>query len=317
MLPLPQTSGIGSVCARRHSDKPTRLRVSLRHRPRCKFAMARLFSGLAAVLICATTFAAKAGADSVPTEKVTFSSNGLALVGYLYRPEGTGPWPAVVWNHGSERDPQLGVQFDAVAAVFVPAGYIVFAPARRGHGESEGRYNVDRSHPVFQRYSKAEANRGIVQLLESERLDDQLAALAYLKQQPFVDKQRLAVAGCSFGGIQALLGAQSRLGYRAAISISPGAPHWGSRPLRELLLEAVAHIDIPVLLLQPPKDTSLEPSRVLGAAAAQLGKPLTAKVYPPTGPEEEQTHCFGGAKGMHVWAADAAAFLDANLGNKP
>jgi hypothetical protein len=52
---------------------------------------------------------------------------------------------------------------------------------------------------------------------------------------------------------------------------------------------------------------------VLGAEAARLGKPLTTKVYPDTGPEDERGHCFGGAKGMHVWADDAKAFLAANL----
>jgi hypothetical protein len=36
-------------------------------------------------------------------------------------------------------------------------------------------------------------------------------------------------------------------------------------------------------------------------------------VYPATGPEKEQGHCFGGAGGMHVWADDAKAFLEANL----
>jgi hypothetical protein len=33
------------------------------------------------------------------------------------------------------------------------------------------------------------------------------------------------------------------------------------------------------------------------------------KIYPAEGPEDQQLHCFGGAKGMHVWAADVLAFL--------
>ena len=48
-------------------------------------------------------------------------------------------------------------------------------------------------------------------------------------------------------------------------------------------------------------------------AAERAGKPLTVKVYPATGPEKEQGHCFGGASGMHVWADDAKAFLGAHL----
>lgn len=57
--------------------------------------------------------------------------------------EGPGPFPAIVWNHGSEKDPGRGPQFDTVAKMFVPAGYVVFAPMRRGHGESQGPYIVE------------------------------------------------------------------------------------------------------------------------------------------------------------------------------
>ena len=83
--------------------------------------------------------------------------------------------------------------------------------------------------------------------------------------------------------------------------------------LQKRLIQSLQDINIPLLLLQPPRDASLEPIRILGAEAARLGKPLTTKVYPDTGPGDERGHCFGGAKGMHVWAADAKAFLAANL----
>ena len=65
-----------------------------------------------------------------------------------------------------------------------------------------------------------------VRLMEGEHLDDQLAGLAYLKRQPYVDPHRLVVAGCSFGGIQTLLAAERGAGYRAAVAISPGALSW-------------------------------------------------------------------------------------------
>jgi len=52
-------------------------------------------------------------------QRVTFESSHLRLVGFLYRPSGQGPFPAVIWNHGSERNPGTGPQFDAVADVSV------------------------------------------------------------------------------------------------------------------------------------------------------------------------------------------------------
>jgi hypothetical protein len=84
---------------------------------------------------------------------------------------------------------------------------------------------------------------------------------------------RIVVAGCSYGGIQTLLGAERGAGYRAAVSISPAALSWEGNPLlRQRLLQAVGKIEIPVMLLQPPKDASLEPSRVLVAEFKRLGR---------------------------------------------
>ena len=67
------------------------------------------------------------------------------------------------------------------------------------------------------------ANRLTVHLLETEQLDDQIAGLAYARQLEFVAPNQIAVAGCGYGGIQSLLGAEKNVGYKAAISISPAA----------------------------------------------------------------------------------------------
>jgi carboxymethylenebutenolidase len=279
------------------------------------FAAGVLCVGIATAAVAQVAPAASPG-TLLETERVTFKSDELSLVGFLYKPEGTGPWPALIWNHGSERNPDRGAQFDTVASIFVPAGYVVFAPVRRGHGDSEGRYIVDRIRGKQQQQGHDESMRTAVRLLETEQLQDQLEALAYLKKLPFVDAQRVVVAGCSFGGIETLLGAESTAGagYQAAVSISPAALSWRRNSfLQARLLEAVARIDIPVLLIQPPKDASLEPARVLGAEAARLGKPLTAKVYPSEGPEDLQGHCFGGVRGMRVWAEEAKSFFAQKL----
>ena len=277
------------------------------------------------VLLCASlvvfTPLLVGGQTTPPTgpskQRVTFKSGELNLVGFLFKPNGPGPFPAVVWNHGSEKNPGTGAQFDTVAGVFVPAGYVVFAPMRRGHGYSEGQYISDQVDAVKQKDGAAAAERLVVHLLETEQLDDQLAGLEYVKHLEYVDTTRLAVAGCSYGGIQTLLAAERGAGYKAAISISPAALSWAGNPLlQKRLIAAVANIQMPVLLLQPPKDASLEPSRVLGAEFKKLGKPYTGKIFPATGPEDEQTHCFGGAKGMHVWANDAVAFLAGALARK-
>jgi carboxymethylenebutenolidase len=247
---------------------------------------------------------------AIVKQPVTFRSAGLALVGFLFKPEGAGPFPAVIWNHGSERAPGRGQQFDSAAEVFLRDGYVLFAPVRRGHEGSEGAYIEDETSRARETGGRQAANRLVVHKLETEQLDDQLAGLAYLRGLPFVDASRIVVAGCSYGGIQTLLGAERGVGYRAAVAISPAALSWEGNPLlRTRLLQAVRKIDIPVMILQPPKDASLEPTRVLGAEFKRLGKPFSGKIYPPEGPEDQQGHCFGGARGMHIWADDALTFF--------
>jgi dienelactone hydrolase len=56
----------------------------------------------------------------------------------------------------------------------------------------------------------------MVRLLDTEHLSDQLSAADWLQRQTFIAKHRIAVAGNSFGGIEAVLGAE-RTSYCAAL----------------------------------------------------------------------------------------------------
>jgi len=266
------------------------------------------------VSLISSAWSASTGQTDIARQTVIFKSWEIEPSGALYRPQGKGPFPTLIWNHGSEKAPDASLQFDALASIFVPAGYAVFAPVRRGHGRSQGQYIVDVVWQTQVTMGLEAANRLTVHLLETEQLDDQLAGLAYARQLAFVAPDQIAVAGCGYGGIQSLLGAEKNVGYKAAISISPAALSWTHNAfLQKRLIQSLQDINIPVLLLQPARDASLEPSRILGAEATRLGKALTTKVYLDTGPEDERGHCFGGAKGMHVWAEEAKAFLAANV----
>lgn len=269
---------------------------------------------VAAALHVGVIFAALPDDAPFGKQRVTFKNGDLTLVGYLFRPSGTGPFPTVIWNHGSEPNPGGSRQFDSVASIFVPAGYVVFAPMRRGHSDSEGEYIVTARERETARNGEAAGRELTTRLLETSQLQDQLAGLAFARQLAFVDTDKLVVAGCSFGGIQSLLGAEAKVGYRAAISISPAALNWGhNRGLEARLSKAVNGIDIPVFLIQPPKDASLGPAHVLGPMLERRNALSRVKIYPGDIPEDQQEHCFGGARGMHVWGADAVSFLKAAL----
>src|SRR4029079_10800784 len=126
----------------------------------------------------------------------------------------------------------------------------------------------------------------------------------------------MVVAGCSFGGVQALLAAENgrARGIRAAVTMSPFSMNWDhNAAARASFVRGVSRVDVPVFLIQPPKDVSLGPSRDLGAEFKRLGKDYRGKVYPDTIPAEMQTHCFGGGQGSSVWAADVVSFVDSVL----
>jgi pimeloyl-ACP methyl ester carboxylesterase len=98
------------------------------------------------------------------------------------------------------------------------------------------------------------------------------------------------------------------------VPISPAALSWNNSPdLQARLKDAVSKIDIPVFLIQPAKDASLEPANVLGPILTRRNAANRVKVFPAVGPEAQQAHCFGGAQGMHIWGPEAVAFVRAAL----
>ena len=65
----------------------------------------------------------------------------------IYKPEGEGPFPTLIFNHGStgySTDPERfkeSVDAPAVAEFFVQRGWAVVMPARRGRAGSDGLYD--------------------------------------------------------------------------------------------------------------------------------------------------------------------------------
>jgi len=240
-------------------------------------------------------------------EEVTFASNGFELHGFIYRPEGQGPFPAVLYNHGSERRPGSKPE---VAAVFNAKGYVVFVPHRRGHGRSSGPYIMDQLGTGPSRGSR------MVELLE-EQGGDVVAALAYLRQLTYVDSARIAVAGCSFGGIQTMLAAERASGLRAAVAFAAGAMTWNSTPeIRERLIRAAQKSTVPIFLLQAENDYSVAPSLSLASELERAGKPYKMQIFPAYGTTHQDGHGGFCVRGGASWGAAVLEFLDANLSAK-
>jgi carboxymethylenebutenolidase len=243
-------------------------------------------------------------------ETVSFGSGDKVLQGLLYKPNGAGPFPAVVYNHGSAPGMLSKDAFDALGPVFVSRGWVFFGPFRRGQGlsASAGPYIGDQIAAAKKKGMSAAVTE-MVRLLATDHLNDQLAALAWLRQQSFIRTDHIAVAGNSFGGVEAVLGAEKG-NYCAAVDSAGGAQSWAQAPqLQSLMTEAVRNSRTPIFFFQAENDYDLSPSKTLSRVMSEAGKAYGLKIYPPYGSSPEDGHTFG-YFGSAVWADDVFRFLN-------
>ena len=235
-------------------------------------------------------------------ELVTFASGSLTLHGFLWRPVGDGPFPAVVFNHGSEALP--GTK-EGQARFYVPHGFVLFVPHRRGQGQSKdaGRYINELYDPT------APDSPAFIDELVAQN-DDVIGAVEYVARLPYVDPKRIAVSGCSLGGIESLLAAERAPRIVAAVDFAGAAMTWATnRPLRERMKIAARSARVPVLFLQAENDYDTTPSRVLSEEMMAAGKRGRAHVYPPNGAGHQEGHAFCGGGESPPWGAEVLAFL--------
>jgi len=232
---------------------------------------------------------------------VSFPAPGGTLQGFLYVPEGVGPFPAVLWNHGSEKRP--GAQPE-LAQFYNSHGFVFFLPHRHGQGRSPGLYIMDEIH--------AHGGTAAVQAQQLAN-EDVVAAMNWLRAQNEVDKNRVVVSGCSFGGIQTLLAAEKGLGARAFIAFAPAAQSWSNGALDQLLENSVKRAKGPVFILQAKNDYSIEPAEVLGKIAKAKGG--QAKIYPAFGttPQDGHWKFATTALGIAIWGEDVLNFINASF----
>ncbi|RJF91037.1 S9 family peptidase [Sphingomonas cavernae] len=206
-----------------------------------------------------------------------------------------------------------------------------------GWGGGLHQYLVDRDWVVFSVDGRGTPDRGkafedqIHKAMGTVEVQDQLAGVAWLKQQAFVDPTKIAIYGWSYGGYMTLKLLEAAPGaYAAGIS---GAPvtrwelydtHYTERymgnPATELapyaksgVLGDATKIADPLLLIHGMADDNVvfENSTALMATLQQAGKPFETMVYPG------QTHRVAGdGVSVHLWRT-IQNFLDREvLGQK-
>jgi dienelactone hydrolase len=117
----------------------------------------------------------------------------VRLEATLYRPDRSGRFPLVVFNHGSTGPGAIPVTltmtYRAPAHYFVRRGLAVVVPMRKGRGASEGSYDEPYG-----------CGPGVVDAGVSSALGDLDGVLDHLLPQPYVDSDRVVMAGQSRGG---------------------------------------------------------------------------------------------------------------------
>jgi carboxymethylenebutenolidase len=256
---------------------------------------------------------------------VIVPSGGLELRARLFYPRGQGPFPAVLFNHGSghtggvwvggrePRHPEL------LGPVFARHGYVFLYLYRRGDGLSAGQGipSGDVMDDAFASGGQVARNQIQLRLLEGDEMNDVTAGLAYLRALQGVDPMRIAVVGHSFGGSLTVLLAEHDPSIRAIVTFGAGGYSWvQSAPLRARLTTAVGRMSASAFFIHAENDYSIRAGTELGAEMARLGKPHRVKIYPGVGQTAAQGHDFIHLR-ISTWEPDVLTFLNEQMRNAP
>lgn len=238
-----------------------------------------------------------------------------SIAATVLRPEGNGPFGAVVLNHGvpgtvEERRGASANDFALVAPVFARRGYVVVMPLRRGFGATGGEFAEDAGSCRRPDYLRG----------ENAAADDVMVAYEYTRSLPYVDGSRMVLAGQSAGGVVSLFAAGARhpeglvavLAFAAGRGgnpdLNPGVP-CAIEPLAEMFDRMGKSVSVPALFHYAENDHYFNPETsslwfkrfVAGGAKAQY------VLQPPYG--RDGHHVFGDLIGVEFWLPAVERFF--------
>ena len=258
-------------------------------------------------------------------ETIFYKSGDLNVEAYLYKPQGNGPFPLVIYNHGSRAGAErVEKPMQFIAAILVPQGYAVLVPERRGYGKSDGptygeELGGDIGDRMMQRFHE-EASDVIAGLDYLKKSEDAASSNRLRRTAPpsLIDFRRVAIMGWSHGGVVSLLTASERHEFVALINQAGGSLTWKSSPTLQRELPAVARkIKIPALCMDAVNDATTEGTKAVGEAIKNSGEWEQTIIYPAFTPTSNPTHEAPGhlifAQGVSIWQNDLLEFLKQHM----
>lgn len=195
----------------------------------------------------------------IVTREVTYDVDGLRMVAHLARPDGEGPWPAVLIGHdGVGLDEYQRQRADDLAA----HGYLAFAMDYHGGGE----VFFDRPDAMLARVMPLLANVERMRAIGRAALDNLLAL-------PGVDQNRIAALGYGAGGQILLELARIGVPFKAVAVIHPSLP--------DARAEDWTDVTSTFLLCTGSEDPLCTPEQVLtfGRALQEAGVDWRVNIY--------------------------------------
>ena len=179
------------------------------------------FSFFVGILLLVSFFAhsSPARAGMIQPQKVNFvNAQGINLVGWLFKPDGNGPYPAVVMMHGclgaySFGNPSQGINslYREWGDQFVNAGYVALL--------------IDSFTPRNVVQNQCGNTLGVSEVKDSPY--DAYTGLNYLSSQAFVVANKIGLLGWSHGGSATMAAmdatnSSTNSSFKAAVAFYPG-----------------------------------------------------------------------------------------------
>ena len=221
----------------------------------------------------------------------------------IYKPDGEGPFPVALINHGKAAgDSRFQNRYrPAIAArYFLQRGYAVVVPMRQGFSKSGGSYigggcNVE--------------SNGRVQA------EDVKAVLDYVTAQPWADKDRMVVLGQSHGGWTTLaFGPQNYPGVKALINFAGGLRQencvgW-ERNLAKGAAEYAKETRLPSLWFYGDNDSYFNTETYRAMFEHYIAGGGRARLVAFGNFNTDSHSLFGSGSGAPIWQPEVSKFLE-------
>ncbi|MFL6710944.1 MAG: dienelactone hydrolase family protein [Massilia sp.] len=221
----------------------------------------------------------------------------------VFRPDGPGPFPLVIINHGKDAGApshQPRDRFIYMATAFVKRGYAVMVPMRRGFAGSTGRYVEYGCNMTANGLGQASDIRDTIDY--AQRLD-------------WIDSDRIVVAGQSYGGLATMaLGSQDLPGVRGLINFAGGLKDnanrcdWGAE-----LVKAFGtygnNATLPSLWMYGENDSLFGPELVTHMHDAYVRAGGQARLVEYGAFRRDAHGLIGSREGEKVWWKETEQFL--------